>query len=111
MDKHLIESVLNKIIEIDNQTNDEIEKIQAQIKEKESDLKEAIKDIEMNSNELQIEQGKKLYEAILLEADEEKSKMEKLCKLKLNSMEELYEQKRKYFIEEALKKLSLNHWG
>jgi len=111
MDKHLIESVLNKIIMIDHQTDEEIERIQDEIKKKESQLKEAIKNIERHSNELQIEQGRKLYETILFEADEEKIRMEKRCKAKLKAMEELYEKKRMYFIEEALKKLSLDRWG
>lgn len=107
MDETLVTSVLKRIIEIDESTDQTIEQLQAEIKDREKNLKDIRRNIENNSNLLQAEQGKKLYDLILSEANNEKEEKEADCRSKLESMDQLYESGKKEIIKEALDKLNL----
>lgn len=107
MDDILVTSVLKRIIEIDESTDQTIEQLQAEIKDREKKLKDIRRNIENNSNLLQAEQGKKLYDLILSEANKEKEEKETECRSKLESMDQLYESGKETLIKDALSKLNL----
>ncbi|OJV63081.1 MAG: hypothetical protein BGO41_10275 [Clostridiales bacterium 38-18] len=107
MDDILTTSVLKRIIEIDASTDQTIEQLQVEIKDREKKLKDIRRNIENNSNLLQAEQGKKLYDLILSEANKEKDEKEAECKSKLESMDQLYESGKEALIKAAINKLNL----
>lgn len=111
VDDKSIEKVLKHILEIDDKTESEVQRIKLEISEKEKQLKSIKRDIEENSNKQKIQQGKKLHDLIMNEANQEKLKIENACLEELERMDALFEEKKALMVKKAIKRLSLEKGG
>lgn len=111
MEDKWIENILNQIIEIDQKTDEEVQRIKAEIVEREKQLKSIIKNIEEKSNKMKLEQSKRLNELIMAEANREKEKIEQACSESLQNMDALFDQNKAQMIQNALKRLSFSKGG
>lgn len=110
MDSKMIENFLREIIEIDLATITEVETIETEIANRQSQLKKIATKIEENSEVLKLTQSKRLLERIQSETDAEIEKINKECDELLSSMERLFDEKKSKMIERAFEKLSINRW-
>ncbi|HAS73591.1 MAG TPA: hypothetical protein DCS67_05555, partial [Clostridiales bacterium UBA8960] len=101
---------LRDIIEIDKTTAMEVETIEKDITQRETQLKKIISDIEINSEALKMTQSKRLLDRIQSETDAQIEKIQSDCDAQLSSMELLFEEKKAQMIRRALEKLSVGRW-
>ncbi|GAU77899.1 hypothetical protein [Fusibacter sp. 3D3] len=111
MDDKSIEKVLKHILEIDDKTESEVQRIKLEILEREKQLKNIKRDIEENSNKLKTQQSKKLQDLIMDEANREKIKIEMACSEELEKMDALFEAKKELMVKKAIQRLSLEKGG
>lgn len=111
MDTKTIESVLKSIIEIDKQTDEQVQKMNHDIEERKKQLKHITSEIEENSYRRQVDIGRKITERILEEAQLESDRIKAEGSEDLLAMERLYMDQKSILIERVLNKLSLDRWG
>lgn len=110
MDSKTIENFLREIIKIDHETVVEVESIQTEIANRESQLKKIASDIETNSETLKMTQSQRLLERIQSETDAQIEKIISDCDEQLSNMERIFDEKKAQMIERAFEKLSIGRW-
>lgn len=111
MDSKTIENFLKAIIEIDEKTSEDVEAINHEIENRESQLKRIVMDINSNSEALKLSQAKTMLERIQSETDAEIERINSECQAYMTEMERKFEEKKQQMIQKALDKLAMEKWG
>ena len=111
MDSKTIENFLKAIIEIDEKTSEDVEAINQEIQNRESQLKRIVLDINDNSEAMKQSQAKTLLERIQSETDAEIERINSECQAYMAEMERMFEEKKPQMVQKAMAKLALEKWG
>lgn len=110
MDGKSIEDFLKMILKVEDDVNREVEILQDEIKNRESQLKKIISDVEANSEKQKTESANRLVERLKVETLDEQEKIMKACDVDLGDMERIFNENKSHMLERAFGKLSIDRW-